>query len=183
MFISNFKRHVLLALLLLFAAVTTAVAQSGPSLGELATQEEVEKWDISIAPDGLTLPSGEGSALRGEEVYRKHCLRCHGEGAEGGDGLADPLVGGIGSLASGEHAIKTVGSYWPYATTIFDYVRRAMPYDLPMSLSNDDVYAVTAYVLALNEIIEPTEVLNSTTLPDVEMPNRTGFVIHWPEFN
>ena len=113
-------------------------------------------------------------------MYRKHCLRCHGEGAEGGDGLADRLVGGIGSLAS-ESPIKTVGSYWPYATTIFDYVRRAMPYDLPMSLTNDDVYAVTAYVLVLNDIIEPTDVLNSITLPNIEMPNRHGFVIHWPE--
>ena len=183
MSISDFRWHVLWLLMLLVAAVTTAFAQSGPSLGELATQEEVEKWDISIAPDGLTLPSGEGSARRGEEVYQKHCLRCHGEGAEGGDGLADPLVGGIGSLASGEHVIKTVGSYWPYATTIFDYVRRAMPYDLPMSLSNDDVYAVTAYLLALNDIIEPTETLNSMTLPDVVMPNHDGFVFHWPESN
>ena len=94
--------------------------------------------------------------------------------------MADPLVGGIGSLAS-ESPIKTVGSYWPYATTIFDYVRRAMPYDLPMSLTNDDVYAVTAYVLALNDIIQPTDVLNSITLPKIEMPNRHGFVIHWPE--
>lgn len=183
MSISDVRGHISLTLVLSFIWVTSAFAQSGPSLGELVTPEEVEKWDISIAPDGLTLPSGEGTAVRGKEVYRKHCLRCHGERGEGGDGLADPLVGGIGSLASGESAIKTVGSYWPYATTIFDYVRRAMPYDLPMSLSNDDVYAVTAYVLVLNDIIEPAKVINSTTLPDVEMPNRHGFIIHWPEPN
>ncbi len=180
MSISDFRWHASLVLTTVLVSAASAFAQSGPSLGEAVTPEEVAKWDISIAPDGSTLPSGEGSAPRGKEVYRKHCLRCHGESAEGGDGLADPLVGGIGSLAS-ESPIKTVGSYWPYATTIFDYVRRAMPYDLPMSLTNDDVYAVTAYVLALNDIIQPTDVLNSITLPKIEMPNRHGFVIHWPE--
>ena len=163
MSISDFRWHASLVLTTVFVSAASAFAQSGPSLGEAVTPEEIAKWDISIAPDGSTLPPGEGSAPRGKEVYRKHCLRCHGESAEGGDGLADPLVGGIGSLAS-EFPIKTVGSYWPYATTIFDYVRRAMPYDLPMSLTNDDVYAVTAYVLALNDIIQPTDVLNSITL-------------------
>ena len=180
MSISDFRWHASLVLTTVLVSAASAFAQSGPSLGEAVTPEEVAKWDISIAPDGSTLPPGEGSAPRGKEVYRKHCLRCHGESAEGGDGLADPLVGGIGSLAS-ELPIKTVGSYWPYATTIFDYVRRAMPYDLPMSLTNDDVYAVTAYVLELNDIIQPTDVLNSITLPKIEMPNRHGFVIHWPE--
>ena len=180
MSISDFRWHASLVLTTVLVSAASAFAQSGPSLGEAVTPEEIAKWDISIAPDGSTLPPGEGSAPRGKEVYQKHCLRCHGESAEGGDGLADPLVGGIGSLAS-ESPIKTVGSYWPYATTIFDYVRRAMPYDLPMSLTNDDVYAVTAYVLALNDIIQPTDVLNSITLPKIEMPNRHGFVIHWPE--
>ncbi len=159
-----------------------AFAESGPSLGEPVAPEEIVKWDISIAPDGLNLPPGEGDALLGKEVYRKHCVRCHGDGAEGGDGLADPLVGGAGSLDS-KTPIRTVGSYWPYATTIFDYVRRAMPYDLPMSLTNDDVYAVTAYVLALNDIIKTTDVINSDTLPKIKMPNRGGFVIHWPGSN
>ena len=180
MSISNHRYFGVLVLLLFLVSGRLVSAQSDPLLGEPLLMEEIAKWDISIAPDGSTLPPGEGSAPRGKEVYRKHCLRCHGESAEGGDGLADPLVGGIGSLAS-EFPIKTVGSYWPYATTIFDYVRRAMPYDLPMSLTNDDVYAVTAYVLALNDIIQPTDVLNSITLPKIEMPNRHGFVIHWPE--
>jgi len=159
-----------------------AFAESGPSLGEPVALEEIVKWDISIAPDGLNLPPGEGDARLGKEVYRQHCVRCHGDGAEGGDGLADPLVGGAGSLDS-KAPIRTVGSYWPYATTIFDYVRRAMPYDLPMSLTNDDVYAVTAYVLALNDIIKTTDVINSDTLPKIKMPNRGGFVIHWPGSN
>ena len=159
-----------------------AFAESGPSLGEPVALEEIVKWDISIAPDGLNLPPGEGDARLGKEVYRQHCVRCHGDGAEGGDGLADPLVGGVGSLDT-EVPIRTVGSYWPYATTVFDYVRRAMPYDLPMSLTNDDAYAVTAYVLALNDIIKITDVVNAETLPKIKMPNRSGFVIHWPGSN
>ena len=94
--------------------------------------------------------------------------------------LAYPLVGGIGTLSS-DNPVKTLGSYWPYATTIFDYVRRAMPYDLPMSLTNDDVYAVTAYLLALNGIIEHSFVINKAILPGIEMPNQGGFVNYWPE--
>ena len=95
-------------------------------------------------------------------------------------GLADPLVGGIGSLATDE-PLKTVGSYWPYATTIFDYIRRAMPYDAPASLTNSEVYAVTAYILAQNGIISEVDAMNAVTLPMVRMPNRDGFVMFWPE--
>ena len=180
MSISNHRYFGVLVLLLFLVLGRLVSAQSDPLLGEPLLMEEIAKWDISIAPDGATLPPGEGTGHRGKEVYEKHCLRCHGEGAEGGDGLADPLVGGIGTLSS-DKPIKTVGSYWPYATTIFDYVRRAMPYDLPMSLTNDDVYAVTAYLLALNGIIEHSFVINKITLPAIEMPNRGGFVNYWPE--
>ena len=180
MSISNHRYFGVLVLLLFLVSGRLVLAQSDPLLGEPLLIEEIAKWDISIAPDGATLPPGEGTGHRGKEVYEKHCLRCHGEGAEGGDGLADPLVGGIGTLSS-DKPIKTVGSYWPYATTIFDYVRRAMPYDLPMSLTNDDVYAVTAYLLALNGIIEHSFVINKVILPGIEMPNRGGFVNYWPE--
>ena len=180
MSISNHRYFGVLVLLLFLVSGRLVSAQSDPLLGEPLLMEEIAKWDISIAPDGATLPPGEGTGRRGKEVYEKHCLRCHGEGAEGGDGLADQLVGGIGTLSS-DKPIKTVGSYWPYATTIFDYVRRAMPYDLPMSLTNDDVYAVTAYLLALNGIIEHSFVINKITLPGIEMPNRDGFVNYWPE--
>lgn len=180
MSISSHRYFGVLVLLLFLVSGGLASAQSDPLLGEPLLMEEIAKWDISIAPDGATLPPGEGTGYQGKEVYEKHCLRCHGEGAEGGDGLADPLVGGIGTLSS-DKPIKTVGSYWPYATTIFDYVRRAMPYDLPMSLTNDEVYAVTAYLLALNRIIEHSFVINKVTLPEIEMPNRGGFVNYWPE--
>ncbi len=178
----DLRGYLIPAVIVVLASAASALAQSGPSLGEPVTAEEVAEWDISIAPDGATLPPGQGAATRGKQVYQDRCLRCHGEGATGGEGLADPLVGGIGSLASAS-PVKTVGSFWPYATTLFDYIRRAMPYDRPMSLRNEDVYAVTAYILVLNEIIEPTDVLDSRSLPKVEMPNREGFVLHWPESN
>lgn len=159
---------------------TNAAALAGPDLGQDATAEEIAAWDISIAPDGATLPPGTGNARDGVEVYESKCLSCHGEAGAGGEGLADPLVGGIGSLAS-EKPVKTVGSYWPHATTLFDYVRRAMPYDSPMSLTDDEVYAVTAYILARNGIIDESKQMDADTLPAVQMPNRDGFISHWPE--
>ena len=162
------------------SVVVAGVAVAGPDLGQEATPEEIAAWDISVAPDGATLPEGAGTARDGATVYEAKCGSCHGEGGQGGEGLADPLVGGIGSLASGKPT-KSVGSYWPYATTLFDYVRRAMPFDAPMSLTDNEVYAVSAYILAQNGIIGETDEMNAETLPAVQMPNREGFVGHWPE--
>ncbi len=150
-------------------------ALAGPDLGQEASPEEVAAWDISVAPDGATLPPGGGNAQEGAAVYEAKCLSCHGEEGASGEGLADPLVDGIGSLTS-EQPMKTVGSFWPYATTLFDYVRRAMPYEAPMSLTNDEVYAVSAYILARNGIIGETDRMDATTLPAVEMPNKDGFM-------
>jgi cytochrome c len=146
---------------------------AGPGLGRVATAQEVDAWDISIPPNGAGLPAGSGSVKQGESVYVTKCQVCHG--AKGAGKPADPLVGGIGSLASGK-AVLTVGSYWPYATTLFDYVRRAMPTTNPQSLSNSEVYAVTAYLLHLNGIVGTDEQMNAQTLPQVKMPNRDGFV-------
>ena len=146
---------------------------AGPNLGRAATAQEVAAWDISIPPSGARLPAGSGSAKQGEPVYAAKCETCHG--AKGAGKPADALVGGIGSLASGK-AVLTVGSYWPYATTLFDYIRRAMPTTNPMSLSDGEVYAVTAYVLHLNGIVDENAVLDARTLPQVKMPNRDGFV-------
>lgn len=157
------------------AWAAAAGALAGPDLGREATPGEIAAWDISVAPDGATLPPGSGTAREGAEVYQAKCLSCHGEDGAGGDGLADALVGGIGSLG-GERPVKTVGSYWPYATTLFDYVRRSMPYDAPMSLSDDEVYAVSAYLLALNGIIGEADRMDAESLPEVRMPNRDGFV-------
>jgi cytochrome c len=145
----------------------------GPDLGRVATAQEVAAWDISIPPTGAGLPAGSGSVKQGESVYVAKCQACHG--VKGAGKPADPLVGGIGSLASGK-AVLTVGSYWPYATTLFDYVRRAMPTTNPQSLSNSEVYAVTAYLLHLNGIIGEGAVMEAATLPHVKMPNRDGFV-------
>jgi len=162
---------------MLIASIGTAAGE-GPGLGRAATAEQVAAWDISIAPDGATLPAGSGTPAQGMAVYAAKCQSCHGDGGAGGEGLADPLVGGMGSL-DGDKPMKTVGSYWPYATTLFDYTRRAMPLDAPMSLSDDEVYAVSAYVLSLNGIIGEADEMNAQTLPKVQMPNRAGFVNAW----
>jgi cytochrome c len=155
----------------------TALAGPGPDLGRQARPEEVASWEIDIQPDGKGLPPGVGTSTEGRVVYDAKCAPCHGQ--KGTEGPADPLVGGIGSLSS-KKPVKTVGSYWPYATTLFDYVRRAMPYNAPKSLSNDEVYAVSAYILFLNGIIAPEARMDAKTLPQVRMPNRDGFVSYWP---
>ena len=152
---------------------SAACAQEGPGLGVPATPEQVAGWDVSIGPDGSGLPPGAGTARVGAGVYAAKCLACHG--VEGAGQPNDPLVGGRGTMTD-PAPVRTVGSYWPYATTVFDYVRRAMPITQPWSLSNDEVYAVTAYLLALNGVIEDDDVMNAETLPRVEMPNRDNFV-------
>lgn len=149
---------------------------AGPDFGRPAMADEVVAWDISIPPDGSGLPPGSGTANQGAVVYMAKCVSCHGEKGVGKP--ADALVGGIGTLASAT-PLKTVGSYWPYATTLFDYVRRAMPYDKPMSLSSDEVYAVSAYILSLNGIIPEDAAMDARALPKVKMPNRNGFVDYW----
>jgi mono/diheme cytochrome c family protein len=167
-----------IAAVALLGACATLTTESqplsqGPNLGRAASAEEIAAWDISVPPTGVGLPAGSGSVKEGESVYVAKCQGCHG--AKGLGKPADPLVGGIGSLSSGK-AVLTVGSYWPYATTLFDYVRRAMPTTNPQSLSDIEVYAVTAYVLYLNGIVEEGAVLDAVTLPQVAMPNRDGFV-------
>jgi len=150
-----------------------ATASRGPGLGRAASTEEIGPWDISIPPSGERLPAGSGSVTQGATVYAAKCQSCHGE--KGAGKPADPLVGGIGTLAS-PNPVRTVGSYWPYATTLFDYVRRAMPTTAPMSLTNEEVYAVSAYILHLSGIVAADAVMNAQTLPKVRMPNRDGFV-------
>jgi len=154
--------------------VNATLVFAGPDLGQKATPEQVAAVDISITPDGTNLPMGSGTSAVGKLVYESKCKYCHGVEAAGGEGLADPLVGGIGSLAS-EVPWKTVGSYWPYPTTLFDYIRRAMPLDAPMTLTDDEVYAVSAYILQINGIIEANVIVDAETLPNVAMPNRDGF--------
>jgi cytochrome c len=161
------------AVVLLAACANQPQAGQPPALGVAVTANEVARWDISIPPSGAGLPAGSGSVKQGEAVYAAKCLSCHGEKGTGKP--ADPLVGGIGTLATPK-PVRTVGSYWPYATTLFDYVRRAMPITNPLSLSNDEVYAVCAYILNLNGIVAEGAVMNAQSLPQVKMPNRDGFV-------
>ena len=151
----------------------TRTPTTGPALGRAATAQEIAAWDISIPPSGAGLPAGSGTPTQGEAVYVAQCQACHGEKAAGKP--ADALVGGIGSLGTAKQ-IMTVGSFWPYATTLFDYTRRAMPTTKPQSLTNDQVYAVTAYILFLNGIIPENAEMNAQTLPQVKMPNRDGFI-------
>ena len=151
-----------------------AAAQSPKyKVGRAPTPEEIKAWNISVLPDGAGLPEGKGTAVEGKDVYSRRCSECHGNELQGGDAAA--LVGGQGTLATPK-PLKTVGSYWPTATTLFDYTNRAMPFDTPGMLTNDQLYAVVAFVLFKNGIIAETDEMNAETLPKVKMPNADGFV-------
>src|SRR5688572_2501533 len=156
--------------------VTTGPMES-PNLGREATPAQIAGWDISVGPDGGGLPPGKGTPATGATVYEQKCQVCHG--AKGAGQPNDRLVGGQGTLAS-KAPVRTIGSYWPYATTVFDYVRRSMPYMEPHSLTNDEVYAVTAYLLNLNGIIGESDEIDARTLPKVKMPNRDNFIRMYP---
>jgi len=147
----------------------------GPGLGRVATPDEIASWDISIGPDGAGLPPSRGTPKQGETVYAEKCVACHGE--KGAGKPNDQLVGGRGSLSGDQVPVKTVGSFWPFATTLFDYIRRAMPLNAPKSLSDDEVYAVSAYILRLNGIIGEADAMDAQSLPQVQMPNRDGFIV------
>jgi cytochrome c len=141
--------------------------------GQPATPEQIAGWDIDIAASGTGLPPGQGSVAQGEALYARLGAKCHGAKGEGTD-AAPALVGGAGTLNT-DKPVKTIGSYWPYATTLFDYIRRAMPADHPQSLSPDEVYALCAYLLHLNGIVPADAVMDAKTLPRVVMPNQAGF--------
>jgi S-disulfanyl-L-cysteine oxidoreductase SoxD len=141
--------------------------------GRRAMPDEIKLWDIDVRPDGKGLPEGGGSVEHRKSVFEENCSGCHGDKGEGG--IKDRLVGGQGTLASAM-PVKTVGSFWPYATTLFDYIHRAMPYQAPGSLSVNDTYAVAAYILSLNGIIAADGKLDKERLPKIQMPNRGGFV-------
>ena len=167
------------------AAVLTVIILSScaafaqaPNLGEPISPADIAAWDIAILPDGTGLPPGSGTATQGAPIYAQKCALCHGVNAEGGISLA--LIGGE-PLTNGIDTTKTIANFWPYATTLFDYTRRAMPWLQPRTLSDDEVYALTAYLLALNGIIDEGEVMSAETLAEVRMPNRDGFIVRFPE--
>lgn len=161
------------AAFLLLGLIGAARAAERYGIGRAATQAEIAAWNIDIDREGRKLPPGSGSVAQGRAVFEAQCAACHGVHGEGGVG--DPLVGGQGTLASAK-PLKTVGSFWPYAPTLFDYIRRAMPMNAPESLSTNDVYAVSAYILNLNGLVPDGAVLDAHALAAVRMPNRDGFV-------
>jgi cytochrome c len=165
------------ALVLVAQAFRPAVmATQSPTLrfGRAPTADELKAIDIEVTPDGNGLAPGSSTAAAGKSVYTRRCETCHGP--NGKEGPQDGLVGGQGSLAT-SRPLKTVGSYWPYATTLWDYIRRAMPFEHPGTLTTDEVYGATAYVLFMNGIVKEQDVIDQTSLVQVKMPNRNGFTL------
>ena len=163
----------LVALLLAGSACPSSAQLPTYGVGRPPTAEEIKAWDVTIPPDGRGLPAGSGTAALGKAVFTDRCASCHGP--EGQDAKYGLLVGGQGSLKT-DKPVKTIGSYWPYATTLWSYINRAQPFDEPGTLTPDQVYAVTAYLLFLNGILGEHDVLDARTLPAISMPNRDGFV-------
>jgi mono/diheme cytochrome c family protein len=166
----------LLALFIVLMACAASWAQSPKykNVGRAATPEEIRAWDDAVGPAGKELPSGSGTAKDGAEIFSNKCAACHGPGGEGTQ-MAPRLVGGQGTLKSPQ-PVQTVGSYWPFATTIFDYISKAMPRDQEGTLKPNEVYALTAFLLYKNEIIKETDTIDAKTLPKIRMPNRDAFI-------
>jgi cytochrome c len=164
-------------LAIVLALASPGAFAAGPNLGVPITPGDVAPWDISIQPDGAGLPPGGGTPAQGEKIFAQKCAACHGENARGGTNAA--LVGGdkIVNLDS----TRTIANFWPYATTVFDYIRRAMPWPSPRTLSDNEVYALTAYILASNKLIGEGDTMDAKTLPQVKMPNRDNFIIKFPD--
>ncbi|AMV48938.1 c-type cytochrome [Paraburkholderia caribensis] len=154
-------------------ALNADLRKSADAIGTPVSEADIAAWNIDVAPDGQGLPPGSGDVAMGGKVFAAKCAACHGAKGEGL--IGDQLIGGQGTLTSANPK-RTVGSYWPYATTLFDYIRRAMPYNAPQSLSADEVYAVSAWILNQNGIVSDDARLDAHSLASVRMPNRDGFV-------
>jgi cytochrome c len=168
--------RVVAAALLCAASAAVDAQKAGYGFGSTPSQSELDRF-FAVMPDGRGLPPGSGSVEQGKVVYTAQCAACHGAELQGGTG--DRLIGGRGTLVNDDPTkapLKTIESYWPYATTIFDYVKRTMPFNAPDSLSNDQVYAVTAYILSEAKIVPPDTTLDAVSLAAVKMPNRDGFI-------
>jgi len=172
------RRAILSASLLLAIAAGAALAET-PNLGKPIDEAAIAVWDISILPDGTGLPNGSGTPAQGAVIYAEKCVACHGDNGKGG-GLAAALVSDQ-KITGISAAQKTIKNFWPYSTTIFDFIRRAMPFQMPRSLTDDEVYALTAYILAENKLIGANDTMNAQTLPKVKMPNRDNFIIRFPD--
>ncbi|WP_297807610.1 cytochrome c [uncultured Methylophaga sp.] len=176
--ISAISIRISLLLVLFWCSAALLAEPQYQALGQSASElTEQPQWNLTISPDGTGLPPGSGDAKVGQQIFEQRCAGCHGFDAIGASAM--PLVGELGSLRS-EYPEKTVNSYWPYATTLFDYIRRAMPPAAPYSLSSHEIYALCAYILSQDGIIEANVELNEVTLPQVKMPNRDGFSAVYP---
>ena len=164
-------------MILILLSPLTQAAEPGPQKGKPLTAEEIRTIDRHVFPDGTGLPEGQGNAQEGSAIYDKKCAHCHGP--KGTGGTAGELVGR--SALNGPNPDQSIGNYWPYASTLFDFIRRAMPLDAPQSLTPNEVYSLSAYLLEINGVIRQGTTLDQKTLSDVRMPNREGFISLWPE--
>ena len=170
------------AILLVLCLATGAAGGKGPNLGKPVDPAVIAAWDISIQPDGTGLPSGAGTPAQGASIYVEKCAQCNGPDGKGGvTGVAAPPLVGDAPITDISAAMRRIANFWPYATTLFDYIRRAMPWQQPRSLTDQEVYALTAYILAQNKLIGENDTLNAETLPKVRMPNRDGFIVRFPD--
>jgi mono/diheme cytochrome c family protein len=167
------------ALLLTLAAAPSSLAADTPGLGKHITEADIKGWDITILPDGTNLPPGSGTSAQGAMIFAQKCAGCHGEGGKGGSSRA--LVGAPSLTEAGIEADKTIGNFWADPTTLFDYIRRAMPWPQPRTLSNEEVYSLCAYVFSLNKFIGENDTMNAQSLPKVKLPNRGNFIIKFPD--
>jgi cytochrome c len=173
------KRAILAASLLLLAMTTGASLAETPNLGKPIDEAAIAAWDISILPDGTGLPKGSGTPAQGAPIFAEKCSACHGDNGKGG-GIAAAVVDDR-QLSGISAAQKTIKNFWPYSTTIFDFIRRAMPFNEPRSLTDNEVYALTAYILSENKLIGAGDVMDAQSLPKVKMPNRDNFIIRFPD--
>jgi hypothetical protein len=173
----SMRKLAVAAVTVVLASAANAFAADGPGLGTPITEADIAPWDITIMPDGKGLPAGSGTAAQGAPIFQNKCSACHGE--KGVGGFASFLNAGPprASLDGG----KSVANFWPYATTVFDFIPRAKPNDRPKSLTDQEVYQLTAYVLYLNKLIGQNDTINAQTLPKVKMPNAGNFIIRFPE--
>jgi cytochrome c len=167
----------LVAFFSVWGAAALAADAGPPKLGKPISPADIAPWDISIMPDGTGLPAGSGTPAQGAPIFAAKCSACHGENGKGGIAAAVTAGPPRATLDGG----KTIANFWPYATTVFDFIRRAMPYNAPHSLKDEEVYALTAYLLSLNKLIGENDVMNAQTLPKVKMPNRDNFIIRFPD--
>ena len=165
----------------LCAKSAQTAAPRTPRLGKPISEADIKQWDIAVLPDGTNLPAGSGTPAQGAKIYAEKCVACHAEGGKGG-GASGRWPAGRRRAADRRHRhVKTIANYYAYATTVFDYIRRAMPYNAPRSLADNEVYALTAYILSLNKLIGDNDTMDAKTLPQVKMPNRDNFILPYPD--